>query len=501
MSITISTYPDNIDNKAAYTVDTDLIEDSTHINLRIRASIYHEGIIKAIVEKPKGLTGFDFADILKSLTPGLKFARDGGLIVNTGTAGTNLITDVTGSYTTFTKTANVINSAITASSGSGNSTPAISLVAGHLYVFYILNYVNNLGSGYEPIITFSDWTTIPLCPELIQIPFAPTQNNKSTLLMCVQSGNIAVNFTNPTAANWSGELYLKDITTDRETIGNPLCPYYPLFTEVWETALGVTTLGANSVSSSIIGCKRFVPAKGDPYLWPYFGTTFQNYVLSTGYSQLFANKTLRNNITKFYTVNPYEYWVVFFTEYVSLEFFYSKNGGAYDHATHPYCYEGWGAIVLNVGELMSSVTSTLAFYLKEISTAALISETLTVRVDGSCNDAREVLEFDGETGGKEYLAFDGLLDVQYDTIRQYYTGEKRGKKPLLLTGINRQKLETIFKDIYNSAYLKGLLVSEVVKKLNLSYAVPTDVTIVSNSVKIRNSELFTNQIEIESEDD
>jgi hypothetical protein len=492
MSIVISLYPDNIDNSAAYTVDTDLVEDSSHVNLRLRAQIYHEGIVKAIVEKPKGMTGFDFSDILKSLTPGLKFAKDGGLIVNPGTAGANLITDMTGTYVTFTHTGNIINSAINTPAAAANSTPSIALVAGHTYVFYILNYVKN--SGQDPQITFADWSLNPLCPELIQFPYALTENNKSVLLMCVQSGSITIKISNSSASNWSGEFYLKDITTDRETIGSPLAPYYPLFTEVWETALGVTTLGANSVISPIIGCKRFVPAKGD-------SVAFINYVLSTGYSQLFANKTLRNNITKFFTVNPYEYWIVFFTEYVSLELFYSKNGGATDHATHPYCYEGWGAVVLNVGELMASVTSTLAFYLKETSAAALISETLTVYADSSQIDAREVLEYDGLVGGKEYLAFEGMQDIQYTTIRNYYTGSKKGRKSLSLVGLNRQNIATRFKDMANSSYLKSLLVSEVVKKLNLSYATPTDVTIITDTVKVTNSEMFNNQIEIEYEDD
>lgn len=81
MALTIVSYPNNIDNSGVFNVTTDLVEDATHVNLRVRAEIYHEGIVKAVVEKPKGLADFDFSDILKSLVPGLKFARDSGDIV------------------------------------------------------------------------------------------------------------------------------------------------------------------------------------------------------------------------------------------------------------------------------------------------------------------------------------------------------------------------------------------------------------------------------------
>ena len=58
------------------------------------------------------------------------------------------------------------------------------------------------------------------------------QNNKSVLFMCVQTGDISIKISNSAAADWSGEFYLKDITTDRNTIGNPLAAYFPVFTSV-----------------------------------------------------------------------------------------------------------------------------------------------------------------------------------------------------------------------------------------------------------------------------
>jgi len=73
----------------------------------------------------------------------------------------------------------------------------------------------------------------------------------------------------------------------------------------------------------------------------------------------------------------------------------------------------------------------------------------------------------------------------------------------LFTGINKQSIATRMgpgvNDMVNTDYLKTLLVSDNVKKLETDYS-DTDVTIVSDTVKIGSSDMFTNQIDIEWED-
>jgi hypothetical protein len=104
---------------------------------------------------------------------------------------------------------------------------------------------------------------------------------------------------------------------------------------------------------------------------------FADYVLHDNAS-LFANKTIKNNAVKFYTLNPTEYLLCFFTDTVDIELNYSKDGGAYDHATHPNCWEGWGVIILNIGELLASVTTSLAILIKDFYTGAVLSSTITI---------------------------------------------------------------------------------------------------------------------------
>lgn len=353
MSLTVNTVPANISNSAIVNVTTDLVEDSTHVNLRIRADITVSAVIIATVEKPKGLPDFDFGDILKAQVTGISFNRD------------------------------------------------------------------------------------------------------------------------------SGDVY-------KVSGGSPLVSYTLLFTEVWENSSGVTTTGDTDNASGIT--YKYIPAKGD-------GTSWTEYVLHDA-ACFFANRTLSNNICKFFTVNPMEYWVVFFTEVVHIELFYSKDGGGYNHATHFDTTDGWGVIILNIGELMAGVTSNLRIQLGEVS-GSMISEVLTIYVDSSQIDERVVLEFDGLVGGKEYLAFEGKKDINHLTTRNYYKSSSKINKIISISGKTKQVIETRFKDIPNALYLESLLDSEVVKKMLPNYTTPIDVTILTENVKTDSSELFTNPIEIE----
>jgi hypothetical protein len=485
MALTLVSSPAAISNSGAYNITTSLVEDSTHVNLRVRADVYHEGIVKATVEKPKGIAGYDFFDILKSLVPGLLFAKDSGSIVNTGTAITELITSWADKDTTFgtlTTAANVINSAICTTSSIAQ-TNTITMAIGELYLFYSNDFTTS--GANEPRVYLSSGGATE----------SVVLTKKGILLMPTSNATLRVYLGHQGNMNFSGTFHLYRIWTDRGITGNPIAPYFVTFTEIYEDASGVTQAGT-PLSSQL---KRFVPAIGN-------GTAFSNYVLTIQAdpnTYLFANKTLRNNAIKFFTVTSLEYWVSFFTEYCELTLFYIKdsdlepvgNGTAHQFL----CGEGWGVVILNIGELMASVTNKLCFRIGTIG-GSLLSEKVSIYIDSSSLDERTVLEFDGLVGGKEYLAFEGLKDIQFVTQRDYFTGASKNKKSLKFSGVNRQRLETRFKDINNASYLKSLLLSENVKKLLPSYATPLDVTIITDAAKIENSELFTNQIEIEYED-
>jgi len=284
-----------------------------------------------------------------------------------------------------------------------------------------------------------------------------------------------------------GLSFARDSGDNYKTTGDaPLVAYTILFTEVYEDSDGVTQTGDTENASGTTF--KFVPATDVD--------DFSDYVL-TGNTKKFACETIRNNITKFYTAVPLEYWIVFFTETTSLRCYYSKDSGEYSYFSLT-ASAGWGVIIINVGELMASVTSNLRIYIAT-TVPAQISEVLTIYVDASQIDAREVLEFDGLVGGKEYLAFEGRKDLFYVTDRKYYKSSGKANRLLSADGVNRQKLQTRFADINNASYLKSLLDSENVKKLEAGYASPTTVAVISDNAKIEDSEMFVNEIEIEYE--
>jgi hypothetical protein len=477
MALTLNSTPARIDRTAPFKITTSLVEDSTHVNMRVRAELYFEGVVKATIEKPVGLAAFEFSDILKSLVPGLLFARDSGDISKTGTIGSELLTSFashSGTWTTLTTADNVITSAI-CTAVSELETNEITVAIGELYLFYSANFAS---TGDETPAVYLH-TGGAKKEELVK--------NKGFLLMPTAAGAVKIIVGGDEKHNFSGTFHLYKITTSRTTIGNPLAPYFINFTEIYEIADGTTTAGASSASS----LHRYVSAYGD-------GIAFTEYVMHDNACH-FACKTFKYNIgaAKVYSNTPYEYWISFFSEYVELELFYSKDEAGYVHTTHPVCYEGWGVIILNVGEILATVVTQLTIFLQETSAPTVISEMIMAYIDSTQNDARVVLEYHGLVGGKDYLAFEGMKKIDFTTIRDFYSGIKKTKKPLSLTGINRQSLATRFKDMGNAEYLKSLLISEKVLKLEASYAAPTEVTIISDSVRISNSDMFDNQIEVE----
>lgn len=485
MSITINTVPEKIDNSASFNVTTSLVEDADHVNLRTRANLYHEGAIKATVEKPKGLSDFDFYDILKSLVPGLLAINQrevdiggGSMAYQGGTIdSTNLITSWTthqGTWTTLNTTGSHITSAICTVFSEIRSNN-ITFEAGAYYVFVNGSFSS---SGTTPIVTLN--SGILAAREEIQ-------DGKNVVLMSPGGGTFTVVIGGSTSENFSGDFYCYKITTDRDTFGNLLASYFIDFIEVYEDADGET----QTADSDVTALHRFVPATE---------TSFSDYVLVDSDS-LFANKTFRNNVTKFYSSSPLEHNIVFFTEYAFLNLYYSKDGAAYS-LMYAQVFEGFGIIPLSIDELLDSVSDNLRIYLTVDvgGSPVTVSEVITIYVDNTDIDERVVLEYDGTAGGKEYLAFEGLTDITFATTRKYITGANKNRKPLSMSGVNRQSLETRFNDINNTEYLKGLLMSEVVKKLNPDEADPTDVTIITDGASIdKGRELFTNRIDIEYE--
>jgi len=474
MAITISSKPDNIDGHGRFTVATDKTVSSSYNNLRIRAQVYHEGTVKAVIEKPKGLNDFDFGDILKSLNYGLKLARATGGFIQSGSLGSNLITGWsagTGTFTTLTTSANSITSAISTVAAAAQSN-TVTMAVGELYIAYALGFSST--GTYTPQFKLdtggADWVTIG--------------NNKGVIIMPTSAGSLRLYVGGQTLQNFTGDIYLRKITTNRSTVGGMLVPYFVLFTEVYEDSSGVTQTSATATSQSY----RYVPSSR-------FISDFSAYVLSANTSY-FANMTMRDAAAKFFTSGANECFVTFFTEYVQLELFTSADGGSYATAGTADCAEGWGVVILNTTRLMAGVTSSLRLYIDDW-TRATISAVLTVGIDTKCNSYRAVLEFIGLTGGTEYLAYNGGAVQSIKSDRNYYTDQYGIRKLISQRMAANYTLETTFADMYFTDYYAMIFAATDVKLLLGEAMEPAEVTVVSEGGKSTSEEMFTNEVEIE----
>ncbi len=475
MALTITSTPQPIDSNAVISVETSLTESSSYNNLRIRAELYHDGEIVAVSEKPKGLSDFDFSDILKTLMLGVKKTRGSVQSHETGSVGSQLIASwglFDGYFDTLSTSGNVINSAISTGTGTLVSN-SIAMQRGELYVLVVPDLVS---SGVNrPQIRLSqtggpDYTD-----------FYP---KKSYILMPIEDNTymtLLVGFNN--YQNFSGTFNLYKITTDKEAVGSALVPYFVNFTEVYEDSSGVTQ--TYYTKATIV----FRYARASSQI-----ASFADYVLS-GSGSKFANLNYRAGASKYYSSDNVEQWLMFFTDLVDLDLYQAKNGGSMSLVTQMMCYEGWGIIILD-STSMASVTSQSSFRIDDGIAASAVSETLTVLNDTKCSATRVILEYTGFLGGVESMCFEGDNVASFKVSRDFYRNVRGVRKPIRQKGVGAYRLQTKLQDMYTADYLPALLLADDVKML-IALAQPVDVTVITDNGTVNSSEIFNNEIEIE----
>lgn len=474
MAVTINSTPSTaIAASALYDVVTSLVEDSTHYNVRLRASLYHEGVIRAVIEKPKGLPKFDFSEILSTLIIGCLKERASGDSYECGSIGSQLLTSwasYSGTWTTLTTSGRQITSAICTVSSVLQSN-AVTMAVGELYLLHVPDLVSSGTNRPRVYLSTGGAAEVELYA------------NRSYLLMPTSTGSITLRLGNVASQNFAGTFNLYKITTDRETIGGMLAPYFVSFTEYYEDASGVTQTGATSKSKLF----RFVKASA--------GLVFNDYVLQ-GSTSKFANMNFRAGAMVYYTSDPQEMRLSFFSEYVDLDLYQGINGGALSLSASPFCVEGWGVVILDSNS-MSTVTSQSQFRINDGLSAAVLSETLTVLASSLCISARAILEYVGFTGGEECLSFNGEKTGSFEATRSFYKDSRQVNKLIRVTGVGRYKLQSLVSDMYLTDYLTPLLLSDTVRLMIPDVLEPIPVTIISDEAITSSEDIFVNEIEVE----
>jgi hypothetical protein len=246
MALTLITNPERFDNKAAWEVSTSVVEDSSHVNVRVEAHVYKNAEITCKKVMPKGYTYFDFANMLASLVrfenyflidyPGVKmlYPIDDGPANDLVTGWTN---DGTYPFGTFTSSGNQITSAIKTSSANPGiaKSNVMTVVKGKLYVVVWHNgQVNSM----------TDASTLQLTGTEMSVVKFPTVANNSKFYM-VRLGNtnniqLELKCNANKAVNFSaGNLSVYPLTDVDWYV-----PYYIKFIEKYENSSGITQTGA-----------------------------------------------------------------------------------------------------------------------------------------------------------------------------------------------------------------------------------------------------------------
>jgi len=244
MALTINTYPVQQNNRAEWNITTSLVEDASHVNLRIRAAIYGPAGILAQIEQPKGSPDFDFTELLyrfinykiPALAPSLTFTQQ--LIPK---AGSNFITDWTNDGTApMDGYVDQGNNFLFFQHASGNygqvNSNNFSVTKGKMYCLFLIGgviintntQVDQVGNGLDVYQ-----------PYKLSMATLPAQGRY--IIFAAETGTAHLVFGAHDVVSWTGfpsvavELYeLNDCDW--------YLPYTIVWSEVYETAAGVTTV-------------------------------------------------------------------------------------------------------------------------------------------------------------------------------------------------------------------------------------------------------------------
>lgn len=277
MSITISNTPSSISTAAEFTATSSLSEDSSHVNMRVEASLMRGTTIIAKKVKPVALTAFDFKDVLKSLvlnstpiptdTAGLAF-QDPGKV-----GSTNLITSWSNAgFSTWSVSGATWTSVSSATGGCNGVSNGISIAAGKLYVLIASGGTNSANNNLGTIA----------CSTLIGTEYINLymKNQRRWYFHARENGNASLVLTFPsgTTSSFSGVTwYLYELNSC-----DWYADYYVSFTEKWETALGVTTTGATLATTS---GHIYIKSEESPttFYLRYSGGSSQSFMLPDGW--------------------------------------------------------------------------------------------------------------------------------------------------------------------------------------------------------------------------
>jgi hypothetical protein len=503
MSISISNYPVySITNKASYDASTSLVEGASYNNVRIRASLYVDGDIAAIVEQPKGLNTFNFNSILDSLCG--KFQADfknSAKYFSPMASATNLFT---GAWVNVQGLATFTSSNETDLNFTANATSTIAWARSTSFALNKGDVVcMNLANGGDINGTSSDNAIIRLTSSttvdagvLDVTQYRDTADGGIIYLMARQDIPTCYIWVGGRSGSTSTGFGVSiDVKTRKIAPGlvaqynRPNVYYKVIFDEYYEDANFVTQTSGNYNSLQTI---LYVPAKN--MLESDFVAT---YTLSDTSDKFLSNSIGEISVTKHFKYNisniRLRIMVIQKRAYTPT-FSYSKDAGAYTDQSLDH--GGWFVINVEPESLVSALTSSLRLYAS--NQTVRVSVVHELEFASKCFSNPVILDFQGRYGN-ETIVLNGLKNKSLIAETEKFRNKYGMNLNLSSITLNKIIAETNYQSEEYYELLSELLATNKpilmytpeLTKYDYDYCLP--VEIVNDEIETYELESLSNQ--------
>jgi len=493
MSLTISAQPAmQITNAPEFTVTTSLTESASYQNVRVRATIYVGGQSSAVavLEQAKGLSSWDFFELLKSFCGKLNTAALGASQLITPTLSSELLTGWTndGNFNVFTSTGRAISEA-TALPGVAAYAISNDLGTHGIGNVFVIAFENDFAqdSG-DPILKLYNNTTERVKITSDQFISLPENNiffwvsDEAITVPVVRIGSDETG-----GYTIEGTFSIKQINDFKN---NPGVYFSVKFQEVYENTSNVTTISDTERSISYL----FLPSKVRP------GEDFDtDYVIDAADHKFLSRTEDSAGLYRFGIGMEMRILAACVAPYIQANILT-------DAGTLPVNAQnaGWAVVILNdTGSGVNADDTTIVLTLKSMNSAYAATHYTGPVIVITCEtedylDPKSI-SFIGDLG-EETILFRGLYTQTGKASKSFYQDQNRISKTLKAYRAVRMMLRTVYESEAVRLLLHELLYTEsdvwmYDDDCDNNYRL---VTVISDSTPIVDKkELIENEIEIE----
>ncbi len=496
MALTINTHPTKqIINAPEFNVETDLPEDGSHQNLRIRATVYAGGESSpiAVLEQPKGIDDWDFFSLLKDKTGKNQTAAGGSDKLIQPTISSELLTGWTNSgWDNFASLGRAISQADNAAGVGNIYSDTLSISKGDLIIVGVENDFADTGVQ-EISLLFRNIAIGTIYGEILYVGLTGGRITKNHLYYFLATDDsytdpvISLYTSGNNAAEFIGSFTIHTISDFQD---NPGVFFRVKFEEVYENASNVTTIGAESFSDTML----FVPvivrpdeSFDDDYLMNGDDDQFLNRSADAGSKYKFgASMEMR---LMFVSTNPYFKHIVITDAEVEISGITVNTG--------------WGILIINDTSRNIEVTDedivvNIAGW-DPVDNDLWQSEFLIIETELNCYPDITVLGFIGQLG-EETILFRGLPDEVGSVLKSFYRDANNIRKVLSADKSTSLTVRTLIESEEFRRLLHELCYTELpVWMFDTDFTDNyREVTVITDASQIkRQKEQFETDIELE----